>query len=172
MHRLRSIGGMSLNPPRPRTRKLANAEIHTLLQLDIVAHLATVAADGIPRVIPIWFVWSDGAFYMTSVDSARHVVDLQSDPRAAICLDVEAHEPTETGVRPNASVRARGRALLSRDVGGDWTRRITQKYVRGEIGRARADHRASMRRTVIELRPLHLVSSAMLAEARKPEPGG
>jgi hypothetical protein len=97
---------------------------------------------------------------MTSLQGARHVANLQRSPRVAICVDVEASEPTANGVRPNAAVRAWGLASLAGDADGYWTRRITLKYVPGEIGAARADYRARMERVVIELRPLRLVSTA------------
>jgi hypothetical protein len=143
---------------KPSTRQLDEAELDALVELDAVAHLATIAPSGFPRVTPIWFLWTDGAFYMTSVDAAAHVADLRRDTRSAICIDIEDTDPTDFGIRPNASVRACGTALLSRDVDGYWTRRITRKYIPGESGLRRADYRAQMERTVIQLRPTQLIA--------------
>jgi hypothetical protein len=96
---------------------------------------------------------------MTSLDGTRHIANLRRDPRAAICVDVEAADTTPSGVRPNASVKARGLARLTPEIDGFWTRRITEKYVAGEAGAARARLRAAMRRVVIELRPVRLLSA-------------
>jgi nitroimidazol reductase NimA-like FMN-containing flavoprotein (pyridoxamine 5'-phosphate oxidase superfamily) len=46
---------------------MSQSEVHELLALDIPARLATIDADGAPRITPIWFLWDDGAFFMTSV---------------------------------------------------------------------------------------------------------
>lgn len=37
-------------------RRLDAAEIEELLSRDLVAHLATVDADGYPHVVPLWFL--------------------------------------------------------------------------------------------------------------------
>ena len=77
-----------------------------------VAYLATLGKDGFPHVTPIWFVWEDGAFYMTSLTEKAHVGRLERDPRASICVEVEEPERAD-GERPNRSVRATGPAECS-----------------------------------------------------------
>jgi GNAT superfamily N-acetyltransferase/nitroimidazol reductase NimA-like FMN-containing flavoprotein (pyridoxamine 5'-phosphate oxidase superfamily) len=158
----------------PSARRPSEEEVAALLELDVPARLATVGSDGFPRVTPIWFMWEGGTFSMTSVEDARHVTDLRRDPRAGICVDVEATDPDPSGVRPNASVKAWGACELEPDTGGRWTRRITEKYVPGEIGLRRAEYRARMPRIRIELRPVGLVATATvepLPELRGSLPG-
>jgi len=138
---------------RPRIRRLSNAEISELLALDVPAHLATIDPDGYPRITPLWFLWDGEAFVMTSVAGYPHLRNLERDPRAAICVDTE--EPS--GRRANRRIRARGRAELLPD-DGDWTRRITRKYVQGAEGEAAADRRAAMKRVVIRVRPESLLA--------------
>lgn len=145
--------------PAPSRRRPTEEEVAGLLALDVPAHLATIGPDGFPRVTPIWFLWDGGAFYMTSVEDAFHLTDLRRDPRAGICVDVEADLPDPSGVRSNKSVKAWGACVLAHDAGGRWTRRITRKYVPGDIGARRAEHRARMPRIRIELRPVCLVAT-------------
>ncbi len=90
-----------------RSRQLQAEEIDHLLQADVPARLATLDGDGYPRVVPIWFLWADGAFYMTSVPERVHVADIRRDGRAAICVDIE-----ERRTRQNRQVRGRGIAEL------------------------------------------------------------
>jgi PPOX class probable F420-dependent enzyme len=142
---------------RPRIERLEPAEIASLLALDIPAHLATIDADGYPRITPIWFLWKDGAFRMTSVEGQPHLRNLVREPRAAICVDVEAREPVD-GIRATRRVRAQGLAETTADNGGYWTRRITLKYVPGPDGEAAAKRRAAMPRVVITLRPERLLA--------------
>lgn len=133
-------------------------EIEEVLALDVPARLATIDVDGYPRITPIWFVWENGAFYMTSVEDKVQLRNLQRDPRATICVDVEGADSDE-GYRPNRQVKAKGKVRLYDD-DGTWTRRITKKYVSGPQGERTADERASMPRLVIELRAEQLVGLA------------
>jgi nitroimidazol reductase NimA-like FMN-containing flavoprotein (pyridoxamine 5'-phosphate oxidase superfamily) len=47
-------------------RRLSDEEIEALLALDIPARLATIDPHGFPHVTPLWFVWDDAAFHLTS----------------------------------------------------------------------------------------------------------
>ena len=123
------------------------------------ARLATLEEDGFPRVTPIWFLWEDGVFVMTSLPHQPHVKNLERDARAAICVDIEERETVE-GIRSNRQVKGHGLAQVRPDESGDWTRRITRKYVRGRDGEAAAERRAAMPRVVIELRPERLLTAA------------
>ena len=127
-----------IRPPRP----LSDEEINALLAADVPARLATLDREGFPHVTPLWFIWDDGAFYLTSFPDRRHVRRLERDPRAGICIDVEGPERSD-GERPNRQVRAVGTAELSADERGLWTRRITRKYVTGAVADERAEQRAA-----------------------------
>lgn len=126
-----------------------------LLDRDVPAHLGTIDPRGYPRITPIWFVFEDGVFYMSSIAGKRQVADLRRDARASIRVDVE--DPVSVGgVRANRQIGGRGIAEVRPDVGGAWTRRITLKYVSGAEGEARAAMRAAQDRVVIALRPERL----------------
>src|SRR6266536_3573575 len=88
-----------------------------LLGLDTPAHLGTLDPAGYPRITPIWFLYEDGAFYMTSLVDKRHVRDLRRDPRASIRVDREG-STTIGGVRAHQQVGGRGIAELRADVDG------------------------------------------------------
>ena len=138
-----------------RPRRLDAGETEALLALDVPAHLATLDRDGFPHVTPIWFVWEDGAFHMTSIADRPHLSRLRRNPNAGIGIDTEDPERGD-GQRPNRQVRATGTAELFPDDGGTWTRKITEKYVRGAGGAARA----ADERVVFCLRPARLVAVA------------
>jgi nitroimidazol reductase NimA-like FMN-containing flavoprotein (pyridoxamine 5'-phosphate oxidase superfamily) len=56
------------------------AELH-------LCHFGTVDADGNPRVRPLWYLWKDGAFWLTTRLEARHTGrDLASSPHVAISV--------------------------------------------------------------------------------------
>lgn len=138
-----------IKPPRP----LSDEEIEALLALDVPARVATIDAEGFPHVTPLWFLWEDGAFHLTSYSDRPHLRRLARNPRAGLCIDVE-RPALEDGERPNLQLRAVGRAELFDDAGGAWTRRIDEKY-----GSARAAVRVDDR-VVIRLSPGRLVAVA------------
>jgi nitroimidazol reductase NimA-like FMN-containing flavoprotein (pyridoxamine 5'-phosphate oxidase superfamily) len=144
-----------IKPPRPLTPD----EVAALLALDLPARLASVDSSGFPHITPLWFVWEDGAFHLTSLSDRPHLRRLERNPRAGLCIDAEQPE-REDGERPNRQVRAVGDTELFPDPDGWWTRRITEKYVRGPAGTARAAARAADERTVIRLRPSKFVAVA------------
>lgn len=142
-----------------RPRRLNRTEIETLLALDVPAHLATLDRNGFPHVTPLWFVWEDGAFYMTSIADRPHLKRLAGNPRAGLGIDVEDPERAD-GQRPNQQVRAIGNAELLPDDHAAWTTRITEKYVHGPAAATSIAARAADERIVICLRPTRLVAVA------------
>ena len=144
-----------IRPPRPLTPD----EIGALLAADVPGRLATLDRHGFPHVTPLWFIWADGAFHLTSLPDRAHVRRLERDPRAGICIDLEEPERAD-GERPNRQVRAVGQAELFADADAVWTRRITRKYVSGLAAAAREERRASDPRLVIRLAPVRLIAVA------------
>jgi nitroimidazol reductase NimA-like FMN-containing flavoprotein (pyridoxamine 5'-phosphate oxidase superfamily) len=120
-------------------------------------HLATLDRKGFPHVTPLWFIWEDGAFYMTSVADRPHLRRLVANPRAGLGIDVEGSERAD-GQRPNRQVRAVGNAELFPDQQGMWTIRITGKYLCGRGAAEAAAARAADERIVIRLRPAKLLA--------------
>jgi hypothetical protein len=138
-------------------RSISGEEIAALLALDVPARLATLEPNGFPRITPLWFLWQEGSFWMTSLEGQPHLRNLARDLRTAICVDGE--EPQAAGgIRPNWQVKGHSLALLRTNERGEWTRRITVKYVRGLEGRERAAARTAASRVVIQLRPEGLIA--------------
>jgi nitroimidazol reductase NimA-like FMN-containing flavoprotein (pyridoxamine 5'-phosphate oxidase superfamily) len=140
-------------------RRLSTAELEELLAADVPAQLATIDADGFPHVTPLWFQWTDGAFHMTSFAGRSHLRRLALNARAGLCVDIEAGERAD-GERPNRQVRAIGEAQTFPDAGGEWTERITRKYVTGPGLSVQLERRLSAERIVIRLEPERLVAVA------------
>lgn len=49
--------------------------------------LATTRPDGRPHLVPIWFTWVDGAFWIATGATSTKVRNLHADPRAAVSLE-------------------------------------------------------------------------------------
>lgn len=121
----------------PGLRTIARAELADLsreqteavLRADVSACLAFVDGSGHPRQLPCWFLWHDGAFYITSVAGKFHVRRLEADSRASICVEVTETTPLK---RANRQVKGLGRIEVFPDVDGHWGDRIREKYL-GEV---------------------------------------
>jgi nitroimidazol reductase NimA-like FMN-containing flavoprotein (pyridoxamine 5'-phosphate oxidase superfamily) len=137
--------------PTP-ARTLTPQERADLLNLAIPAHLATLDPAGFPRIIPIWFLWEDDIFYLSSGPQSRHVQDLARDPRAGLCITVEEGQ-TEAGYRPFRQIMVRGYAHVQPDTDAIWARKLIGKYITGQAGMLRAQRIAGEPLVVIVLRP-------------------
>lgn len=73
--------------------------------------LGTNGVDGLPRVVPIWFIHRDGAIWFTPRAKSAWLEDLRVD--LGVCVTID-----ETG-SPLRKLIARGRAELMHDLGDD-----------------------------------------------------
>jgi nitroimidazol reductase NimA-like FMN-containing flavoprotein (pyridoxamine 5'-phosphate oxidase superfamily) len=49
--------------------------------------LATTRPNGKPHLIPIWFVWVDGRFYICTPEDSVKARNLRANPRASVSLE-------------------------------------------------------------------------------------
>ena len=143
---------MATNDSPTLVRKLTPQEVADLTALAIPAYLATLDQALFPRVIPLWFLWEDGIFYLSSGPKSRHVEDLARDPRAGLCIAVE-EDQTEAGYRPFRQIMVHGYAQVQPDTDGRWARKLIGKYITGQAGVVRAKLEAGKSHVVIALRP-------------------
>ncbi|WP_426503544.1 PPOX class F420-dependent oxidoreductase [Dactylosporangium sp. McL0621] len=69
---------------------------------------ATVAADGVPQISPVWYVFDGEDFLFTTGARAAKTRNLRRDPRASLCVADDAP--------PFAYVEVRGDVTLSDDL--------------------------------------------------------
>jgi Pyridoxamine 5'-phosphate oxidase len=71
---------------RARAIAMTPDEVDTLLAEQHTCRVATVGTNG-PHATPLWFVWQDGAIWLTSLSRSQRWTDLQNDPRIAVVVD-------------------------------------------------------------------------------------
>lgn len=88
-------------------QELAEPGAQQLVTDSSMAHLAYLAADGTPRVIPIGFYWTGGEIVVSTAANAPKVAALSTRPDVALTID--------SGDTPGAarSVSIRGRANIT-----------------------------------------------------------
>ena len=85
--------------------------IDGLLQSEASVWLSTVAPDGRPHLVPIWFTWDGERLFVASKPGARKVRNLQHNARLMLALG-EADEDFDVGLieaeaeLPDAPTRA------------------------------------------------------------------
>ena len=116
---------------------LTTAEIDMFLdEPGHLLRLATIDADGFPRLVPIWFVRRDGEILFTPRGPSAFLANIRRDPRVALSID---EDPL-----PYRKVTVQGTARIVHDLGADdeWRdlyRTIAKRYVPAEGADAYVD---------------------------------
>ena len=58
-----------------------------LLERPLFAHLATVRADGMPQVNPMWFAWDGEFLRFTNTRKRRKFQNVSTEPRVAVSIN-------------------------------------------------------------------------------------
>jgi PPOX class probable F420-dependent enzyme len=104
--------------------RMADDVLEEFLRQPHIGVLATLRQDGRPYTVPIWWLWQDGAFWLTGTTSRVWCRQLQHDPRASLCI--EALQPVAGHVGVDGHVEAK--LLADFDI---WpiSRQLVDKYV-------------------------------------------
>ena len=125
--------------------KLTDAERDAFLdEAGILMRIATVAPDGRPLVVPIWFIRVGDEIRFTPRRASEWLGHIRENPDVALCIDEQN--------APYRKVVVRGRARIVHELGEDdaWRdlyRRIARRYVPPRGGRRlrRRDRRPAPR---------------------------
>lgn len=124
-------------------RNLAVDDIGDLLELPLVAVLATYRRDGSVLLSPVWHEWRDGGFDVVTGHGDIKARHLRRDPRASIVVCED--EP------PYRGVELRTHARLLTDGATEAARRLAVRYLGETEGAAYAESVADD--TLIRLEP-------------------
>ncbi len=106
-------------------------DLGDLVELRLLAVLATYRRDGTVLLSPVWHEWLDGGFQVVTGSHDVKAAHLRRDPRASIV--VCEHSP------PYRGVEVRCHARLATAAVGDAVRRIASRYLGAEAGAAHAE---------------------------------
>ena len=112
-------------------RDLTVNDLGDLVELGLLAVLATHWPDGTVLLSPVWHEWRDGGFNVVTGSRDVKAAHLWRDPRASIV--VCEHSP------PYRGIELRGSAQLRTAEVHDAVRRIASRYLGQQAGAAYAD---------------------------------
>jgi PPOX class probable F420-dependent enzyme len=115
-------------------KHLAIEELGDLVELPLLAVLATYRRDGSVLLSPVWHEWRDGGFQVVTRSRDGKAMHLRRDPRANIV--VCEHAP------PYRGVELRGNARVVTTGVDEATMRIACRYLGREAGTAYAERAA------------------------------
>ena len=61
--------------------------------------LATLKEDGWPMIVPLWYQWSGGSFWVVGRKRSTWVEDLKREPRCSICIEEIAHPSSSSALQ-------------------------------------------------------------------------
>jgi PPOX class probable F420-dependent enzyme len=112
-------------------RNLTVADLGDLVDLRLLAVLATYRSDGTVLLSPVWHEWRDDGFQVVTGSNDVKAAHLRRDPRASIVVCEHT--------RPYRGVEVRGHARLVTGGVRDAVTRIASRYLGREAGAAYAE---------------------------------
>jgi PPOX class probable F420-dependent enzyme len=92
-----------------------------LLEQPVIAHVATVGADGAPNSNPMWFGWDGQRIRLTHTRTRQKFRNLEANPRIALSIADPADSQRYLELR--GVVEA-----VEDDSGGDFYRQLRRRY--------------------------------------------
>src|ERR1700730_8247395 len=135
-------------------RRMTAEERAEILGLGITCRLGCLDDDGHPYVVPVWFQYADGGFYIIARERSVWAGYLERDGRVSLCID---------GVpdQPNTRILVKGIAetLERPNVGGRWVpiaREMSVRYAGAEKGLTSLEATLGEPRWLFFVRPLRM----------------
>jgi PPOX class probable F420-dependent enzyme len=131
--------------------------LHDLLERPLLARLATIDDDGYPAVVPVWFEWANGAFWIVARARAAYLTNLSRRPLVGLSI-VDDRDP-------DRRLQVRGRATLATPAAPlagavlDLARRLAERY-EGRDGLAYIERSRTWPRVLVRIDPQRIVGWA------------
>jgi len=88
-----------------------------------ILRLATIDKRGMPHIVPVWYLYKEGIFYVGTNTSTKKAKNVKKNPKVSFCVD--------SGIRsPIFGVMGRGVAklILNKKIVSSITKKILLRY--------------------------------------------
>ena len=102
-----------MNDQNPEIGPMSKAEMEAFLAGGEICRVGCLDPDGYPHLVPVWFHYQDGGFYLVGREKSLWATCMSRDPKATLCVD------TLPVVR-KVLVRGDAEVLEPPNVGGRW----------------------------------------------------
>jgi nitroimidazol reductase NimA-like FMN-containing flavoprotein (pyridoxamine 5'-phosphate oxidase superfamily) len=100
--------------------EMTQDEMLRYLSQPLIAKIATTNVDGTPQLSPVWFMYENGVFYISTYEKALKVRNIKRDNRVALLID-----STDGGIKLKG-VLVKGIAKL---IYGDECKKSRRKFM-------------------------------------------
>jgi 2-phospho-L-lactate guanylyltransferase len=121
-------------------------------QPGLLMRLGTLGQDGYPQVTPVWYLFQDGQFYVTTASDRVKARNMLANPKVGFAIDSDVRPYQGVSVWGEARLVAEGEA--ARPV----TRRIAARYVPAERLEAMVDTLMQSPRVLFVIEPVKVVA--------------
>ncbi|GAA5134771.1 TIGR03618 family F420-dependent PPOX class oxidoreductase [Pseudonocardia adelaidensis] len=109
---------------------MIDADVRRVLDTTVIAHLATILADGAPHSVPVWVAAEGERIAIITGPGYRKTHNMQRDPRVALSMT-----PIDNPFEP-ISIRGRVVEWVEGDAAWEIVDRIATDYIGGPYSRA------------------------------------
>ena len=97
-------------------------DVRRLLDGPNVAHMATLAADGSPHVVPLWVTRDEDRIVLVKVERSAGLANIEGDRRVAFSIAERGNQYVSAQIRGTVVDIERGGAAVA------WLHRIARQY--------------------------------------------
>jgi nitroimidazol reductase NimA-like FMN-containing flavoprotein (pyridoxamine 5'-phosphate oxidase superfamily) len=98
---------------RGKVGKMTESEIEAFFATDVVCRMGCLDDEGWPVVVPVWFHYRDGGYYIIPRERSAWARYLINDPRCYLDMD-------ESGSQRKVLVKGEAQLIEEPNVGGKW----------------------------------------------------
>lgn len=98
---------------RGKVGKLTQEEIEEFLATDVICRLGVLDDEGWPYVVPVWFLYKDGGFYIIPRERSEWATFMENDKRVFLAID-------EPGRQRKVLVKGEAELIERPNIGGKW----------------------------------------------------
>jgi hypothetical protein len=98
---------------RGKVGPLSEEELEAFLATDVLCRVACLDTDGWPYVVPVWFQYKDGGYYLIARERSEWAAMIRRDGRVSLTID-------ETGTQRKVQVKGEASIIETPNVGGAW----------------------------------------------------
>ena len=114
-----------------------------------VAVLATVDSRGRAHGVPVWYLYRDGTFVISTGRGSQKHRNVENNPEVTLVIDRRT--------LPYYAVMVRGRAEIGEPLTDDERRELAVRYLGDELGRRYVERTAGQDAVTIRLNPSKLI---------------
>ena len=70
-----------------------------------ILRLATIDENGMPHIVPVWYLYSQKKFYVGTNMRTQKAKNLRKNKRVCFCVDAGVHSPSIYGVMGQANAK-------------------------------------------------------------------